>query len=92
MGLNYQREARKATGKIRSWMGFSWNSAGRKMLLYFRFGRPKAFPAMLASLDANIWGFLAMPVGVLLCFGPGLFVWLKAELETRPPDKSEDKQ
>ncbi len=47
---------------------------------------------MMAFFDSNIWGFIAMPVGLLLCFGPGLLVWLKAELETPPPDKREDRR
>src|SRR5262249_39727987 len=31
--------------------------------------------------DANIWGLLAMPLGVALCFGPILFLWLRAEIK-----------
>ena len=34
---------------------------------------------MLALADLNYWGFIAMPVGVVICFGPALLVWLKAE-------------
>jgi hypothetical protein len=30
--------------------------------------------------DLNIWGILAVPVGVLLCFGPALIVWIRAEV------------
>jgi len=44
------------------------------------------FLAMIAAVDTNIWGFLAVPVGVLLCFGPALFVWIKNEYISRPPD------
>lgn len=40
---------------------------------------------MIDSVDTNIWGFLAVPVGVLLCFGPALFVWVKDEYFSRPP-------
>jgi hypothetical protein len=42
---------------------------------------------MIASVDTNIWGFLAVPVGVALCFGPALFVWLKLEYFSPPPDE-----
>jgi len=28
---------------------------------------------------------LAMPVGVLICFGPALIVWLRAELKNEEP-------
>jgi hypothetical protein len=34
---------------------------------------------MIALIDSNIWGFLAVPVGVLVCFGPALFVWVREE-------------
>jgi len=41
---------------------------------------------MIAVIDTNIWGFLAVPVGVALCFGPALFVWIKDEYFSKPPD------
>jgi hypothetical protein len=41
---------------------------------------------MIASVDSNIWGFLAVPVGLLLCFGPALFVWIKKEYFSGPSD------
>jgi len=47
---------------------------------------------MMAFVDTNIWGFLAVPAGVVVCFGPALFVWLRAELQSRPPEKREDHQ
>jgi hypothetical protein len=31
---------------------------------------------MLANIDNNIWGLLAVPVGVLLGFGPAIVAWL----------------
>ena len=34
----------------------------------------------LLNGDLSIWGVLAMPLGVALCFGPALLVWLKKEL------------
>jgi hypothetical protein len=40
---------------------------------------------MIASIDTNIWGFLAVPTGVFVCFGPALFVWVKNEYFSRPP-------
>jgi hypothetical protein len=36
--------------------------------------------------NSNIWGFLAVPVGVVVCFGPALVVWLKEEYFPRPPE------
>ena len=32
--------------------------------------------------DLSIWGVIAMPVGVAICFGPALIMWLKAELKS----------
>ena len=33
--------------------------------------------------DLGLWGIYAMPVGLILCFGPALFVWIRAELAAR---------
>ena len=41
---------------------------------------------MLSAIDTNIWGFLAVPVGVLFCFGPALFVWIKNQYFSGPPE------
>jgi hypothetical protein len=38
-------------------------------------------------LDSNLWGIFAMPVGLFLCFGAPLAVWLLAELRGDDPDK-----
>jgi hypothetical protein len=37
---------------------------------------------MLATIDANIWGLLSVPVGVLFCFGPALATWAVLELKS----------
>jgi hypothetical protein len=42
----------------------------------------------LLNGDLSIWGVLAMPLGVALCFGPALLVWLKEELGA--PEKPKD--
>ena len=44
----------------------------------------------LLNGDLSIWGVLAMPVGVALCFGPALLVWLKQEFGA--PDKPKDRE
>ena len=44
----------------------------------------------LLNGDLSIWGVLAMPLGVALCFGPALLVWLKEELGT--PDEHKDRE
>jgi hypothetical protein len=45
---------------------------------------------MLGLNDSNIWGFLAIPVGLAIGFGPALFVWVKREYgpqSNKPDDK-----
>ena len=38
--------------------------------------------------DVNLWGIFAVPVGVLVCFGPALILW--ARMESKPEsDESE---
>ena len=43
----------------------------------------------LLNGDLSIWGVLAMPLGVAICFGPALAVWLKAEM--KPDENDEDR-
>ena len=48
---------------------------------------------MISFFDRNIWGFLAVPVGVAVCFGPALLVWVKREyFDRKPDDKKEESQ
>jgi len=44
----------------------------------------------LLNGDLSIWGVLAMPLGVALCFGPALLVWLKQELGA--PENHKDRE
>ena len=37
--------------------------------------------------NTNYWGLWVVPVGVLLCFGPALLVWLKLELSSKDEDE-----
>lgn len=39
--------------------------------------------------DLNLWGWLAMPVGVLFCFGPVLIVWALAGFGSEVPEERE---
>ena len=46
---------------------------------------------MINFIDANIWGLLAMPFGLFLCFGPALIAWVKAEQQqSEPTEKRKD--
>ena len=39
-----------------------------------------------ARMDANLMGLIVVPIGVFLCFGPALLVWLREELASEGPD------
>jgi len=45
---------------------------------------------VITLFDSNIWGFLAVPFGVVFCFGPALLVWLKQEYYSRTPEDRGD--
>jgi hypothetical protein len=38
--------------------------------------------------DMNWWGVLAMPLGVVLCFGPVLLAWAMAERKQEAPQEN----
>jgi hypothetical protein len=46
---------------------------------------------MIAVVDMNIWGLLAMPTGLVICFGPALAVWLWQELRGQSPGQPKDR-
>jgi len=41
----------------------------------------------MLAFDGNYWGIMVVPIGILICFGPALLVWLKAEMKSDSPDK-----
>ncbi len=48
--------------------------------------------ANLSSLFMDkVLSICAFPVGLLVCFGPVLIVWLRAELKNPPPDNKDSK-
>jgi hypothetical protein len=42
--------------------------------------------------DLSLWGVFAMPVGLTLCFGPALFVWIRMELKAESPKKDKNRK
>ncbi|MGP8199406.1 MAG: hypothetical protein ACLQU4_07880 [Limisphaerales bacterium] len=34
----------------------------------------------MTDTDLAVWGMIVVPLGVALCFGPALLVWLRDEL------------
>lgn len=56
-----------------------------KTLLYIPpAGRNHRRPVM--DID-QFWSVCAMPIGLLICFGPAILVWLPMELKGPPDDK-----
>jgi hypothetical protein len=41
----------------------------------------------MEDTNYNFWGLIVVPVGLLICFGLALLVWLRAELTAEPEDK-----
>ncbi len=62
-----------------------------KISLYFLHAPPK-LRELVMEHDLNLWGIFAMPVGVLLCFGPALLSWIRAELAAPKPAERERKR
>jgi hypothetical protein len=63
-------------------------SDGRFISLYIG---PPADDFMPAMTDINLatWGMIVVPIGVAVCFGPALLVWLREEI--RPESAEKDK-
>src|SRR5438034_3805226 len=76
--------------------GCSAVNGGGESLLYIRCLRRKpdllVMDTILSLLngDLSIWGVIAMPIGVAICFGPALAVWLKEEMRGGDGEKKED--
>jgi hypothetical protein len=41
----------------------------------------------MTDSNLNFWGLLCVPVGVTICFGLALLVWLRDELRAGPEDE-----
>jgi len=41
----------------------------------------------MTDTNLNYWGLISVPVGVCICFGLALLVWLRDELRTGPKDE-----
>ncbi len=42
----------------------------------------------MTDSDLNIWGELVVPVGLLICFGPALFLWFRQERKAGELEKA----
>ncbi len=41
----------------------------------------------MSDSDLNFWGVLAVPVGLAICFGVALLVWLREEFRAGSQEK-----
>jgi hypothetical protein len=41
----------------------------------------------MTDTDLNFWGLIAVPVGVSICFGVALLVWLRDEIRAGSEEK-----
>jgi hypothetical protein len=46
-----------------------------------------SFRAYMTDTNLNFWGLISVPVGVSICFGVALLVWLRDELRAGPEDE-----
>jgi hypothetical protein len=47
-------------------------------------------PFFMEDTNLNLWGLIVVPVGVAICFGLALCVWLREELRARSEEKQKD--
>jgi hypothetical protein len=59
----------------------------RKYYICFFLSQAASWPAFMTDTNLNFWGLLVVPVGVSICFGVGLLVWLRDELRAEPEDE-----
>lgn len=41
----------------------------------------------MEDTNYNFWGLIVVPVGLLICFGVALLVWLREEISAGPEDE-----
>ncbi len=46
----------------------------------------------MEDTNLNLWGLIVVPVGLVICFGLALLVWLRQELNAEPEDKPKDRR
>jgi hypothetical protein len=44
----------------------------------------------MTDSNLNFWGLLVVPVGVSICFGVGLLVWLRDEIRAGSKENEKD--
>jgi hypothetical protein len=46
----------------------------------------------LTDIDLNLWGFFLVPIGLSICFGVALLVWLRDELRAGAGEKKDGRR
>ena len=41
----------------------------------------------MKDIDLALWGMIVVPIGLAICFGPALLVWLRDELRAGSDEK-----
>jgi hypothetical protein len=68
-------------------MCFEMTEGARNIFAFF-FPR-RHLGTLMTDNNLNFWGWLVVPVGVTICFGMGLLVWLRDELRADSGDEQE---
>jgi hypothetical protein len=48
--------------------------------------------AYMTDSNLNFWGEIAVPVGLSICFGYALLVWLREELRAAPEEDEQNRR
>ncbi|MGP8200112.1 MAG: hypothetical protein ACLQU4_11495 [Limisphaerales bacterium] len=43
----------------------------------------------MTDTNLALWGMIVVPIGVAICFGPALLVWLRDELRAAAAEKKQ---
>jgi hypothetical protein len=86
---NYDPNKNWPAGEIKdepeSW---DWTGSRRLSTKSFTFARQLAFLcSFMTNTNLAYWGMAVVPIGVALCFGPALLVWLRDELRASAAEK-----
>jgi hypothetical protein len=56
----------------------------------FTFARqPAILGVFMTDTNLALWGMIVVPVGLAVCFGPALLVWLRDELRAGAAEKKQ---
>jgi hypothetical protein len=51
-----------------------------------------SYGRFMTDSDLNLWGLIVVPVGLTICFGLALLVWLRDELRAGPEDEKRERR